>query len=184
MGDKIDNMQSNAPLSMVSANGALSLPMVAILNSGFDFSEESLKRSRWVPYTTNWLTRIAAFASGIKQGSRVAAMVMGRYIIHNNNTSRSLNAWFALVCHEQSHRSEVGLHGGLWFYIKYLLQGLKYKYRDIPTEVTAYSLQEKALQLSYANNSEVLNILQSKELTDAEKCEMLVTIGKRFRARM
>ncbi len=177
-------MKSNAPLSMIHAGGALSLPMVAILNAAFDFSEASLKRSRWIPYTTNWLIRVVAFTSGIKQGSRVAAMVMGRYIIHNNNTDRSPNAWFALICHEQSHRSEVGLRGGLWFYIKYLLQGVKYKYRDIPTEVTAYSLQEKALQLSYANNGEVLNILESKTLTDAEKCEMLVAVGKRFRARM
>ncbi|UPT66854.1 MAG: hypothetical protein M0D57_20890 [Sphingobacteriales bacterium JAD_PAG50586_3] len=173
-------MKSNVPLSMISADGALSLPMVAILNSAFDFSEVSLQHSRWVPYTTNWITRIPAYFSGIKQGSSIAAMVMGRYIIHNNNTDRSLNAWFALICHEQSHRSEVGLHGGLWFYIKYLLQSVRYKYRDIPTEVTAYSLQEKALQLTYANNGEVLNILESKTLTVTEKCDMLRGIGKRF----
>lgn len=176
-------MQSKAPISMIDAKGKLTQPMVALLNAAFDFSVQSLRRSVWIPYNSNALVRVVAFFSKIKEGSTIAAMVMGRYVIHNNSTKRSAEDWLALICHEESHRSEVDLRGGLVFYLKYIAQSLKYKYRDIPTEVTAYALQEKALALAYQNNREVIALLNSNTYSTEEKCAKLVAIGKVFRAK-
>jgi hypothetical protein len=174
-------MQSKAPLSMIDAKGRLTPAMVALLNGAFDFSVQSLRRSVWMPYNSNALVGVVAFFSKIKEGSTIAAMVMGRYVIHNNSTKRSAEDWMALICHEESHRSEVGLRGGLFFYLKYIAQSLKYKYRDIPTEVTAYALQEKALALAHQNKGEVITLLNNDTISTEEKCAKLVAIGKAFR---
>jgi hypothetical protein len=176
-------MQSKAPLSMIDAKGRLTPAMMALLNAAFDFSVQSLGRSVWMPYNRNALVRVVAFFSKIKEGSTIAAMVMGRYVIHNNSTKRSAEDWLALICHEESHRSEVGLRGGLVFYLKYIVQSVKYKYRDIPTEVTAYALQEKALALAYQNKGEVIALLNNDTVSTEEKCAKLVAIGKAFRAK-
>ena len=173
------------PKSMIDANGKLTKPVIAFLTAAFNYNENHLQQTTWLDYPKNkgrWDDRISVPAALGYKGAH--AITMDTEVFYSTSATKNYTdvQWIGLITHEQSHANEYHNQGELGFKVNYVKDAIFHKYTEIPTEQVAYRRQNMLKDyLAQGCTSNILNILNSKVLSEDDKIKEATKCGLKFR---
>jgi hypothetical protein len=169
---------------LIKDDGRMSAPLLALLQTAFQFDENILLKTRWIKYDRTLYTQFWAKLTGIP--SKTKAAVMGNLVVHDGATDRSVKEWFRLMVHEQVHVIQIANKGVMPFYFNYLLEAAAKPYREISFEMEAfrYGSDQKgndlALKLWHYGQNAIGKIFADTGLDEKEKVQILTEVGRLF----
>jgi len=176
-----NELEGAEPKTMIKENGKLTRPVVKLISSAFGFDETRINNTTWVSSQSPNITSAQKLWFFNVTGEPNATVFYKTVIYDERLRDDRDNDWLGLISHEQSHQNDMNYVGDNTFYARYISWGSRVEYRKIPTEQTAFEIEEKyvPLLLAYKEGS-VLKILNSDK-TEDEKSKQLNVIGLEFR---
>jgi RHS repeat-associated protein len=178
------DLDGGEPKWMINDKGKLTKPMIALLTSAFNYSEEVLTKAKFVDqnlitsYSANTFFRFI-FYSKQKQN----------YFERQEKYRTWVNQWLNLVPHEIDHVRQFNAGGNMATSVVYLFgmvfnkitTGEWYSENHI-LEKHPYSVVEPRINtLMNMHNGIVVKLLESTDIGDDEKIEALTFFGLEFR---
>ncbi len=173
------DLEGMEPKEMITANGKLTRPMMALLKELFDYSEAGMEKTVWVK-------------TDKVNPQNSSAMTIGPIVFYLKNVYPDNNHldWFRLICHEHEHRNEIEntILGSVFWYIKYGIGWLEYRdYYKNRYEQNAYKNgsawdgKDIANKVFSVYGEEINKILFDKSLNDDEKVNEMSIIGIKYK---